>query len=210
MNAYSEIYLYDAMRNLGETMDYAVNDCKLDANEFIKHFISSGVSEQFGKGNPKYVSGLSGVELVLETLSHVGLSLPIFEPKENYVCSPEYWCGWILAFYQWKSGYSFRHIFKTISPLDILRLYPTLHEASEDRAVDAINEIIQYRHTVSILQAQRENCGLSQREPAEKSDVNLRTILQYELRTKDINKASVSTIMTLAKALFCQPEDILE
>lgn len=40
--------------------------------------------------------------------------------------------------------------------------------------------------------------------------VNLRTLQQYELSTKDINKASVSLVYALAKTLNCNVEDLLE
>ena len=43
-----------------------------------------------------------------------------------------------------------------------------------------------------------------------KSGVNLRTLQQYELKTKDIGKASVQTVIALAAVLGCPIEDLLE
>ena len=40
--------------------------------------------------------------------------------------------------------------------------------------------------------------------------LNLRTLQQYELKTKDIGKASVRTVMALAAVLGCPIEDLLE
>ena len=60
------------------------------------------------------------------------------------------------------------------------------------------------------MRQQRKKCGYSQRELAEKSGVNLRTLQQYELKTKDIGKASVRTVMALANVLGCRIEDLLE
>jgi len=40
--------------------------------------------------------------------------------------------------------------------------------------------------------------------------VNLRTLQQYELKTKDISKASVQTVMALTHVLGCQADDLLE
>jgi DNA-binding Xre family transcriptional regulator len=40
--------------------------------------------------------------------------------------------------------------------------------------------------------------------------VNLRTIQQYETRSKDINKAAGKTLLSLARALSCRIEDLLE
>lgn len=41
MNAYSELYLDDAMENLGSMVDYAVGECGLPPDEFMNRFISS-------------------------------------------------------------------------------------------------------------------------------------------------------------------------
>ena len=210
MYAYDEVYLDGAMKNLGEAFDYAVNACTLEADEFMSLFIATGFASDFSKGNPRLVSGLSGTELVMETLSKAGFEHSFPEPQIEYDYSPEYWCGWILAYYQWKTGRSFRNIHKNISINEILKLYPTLHEASEDKFVDTINAIIHRRSRISRLQMYRKNCGLSQKKLAEKSGVNLRTLQQYELKTKDIDKASTRTVFALAAVLGCQAEDLRE
>ncbi len=210
MYAYDETYLDDAMKNLGEAFDYAVNACRFSADEFLCLFISSELSDGFEHGNPKLISGLSGTELVMETLTKAGLKISFPEPRTEYNCSPEYWCGWILAYYEQKTGRSFRNIHESISMQEILKLYPILHEASEDKFVDTINNIISRNNMPSKLQQQRKKCGYSQRELAKKSHVNLRTLQQYELKTKDIKKASVQTVMALANVLGCRIEEIIE
>ena len=210
MHAYGENYLEDAMRNLGEAFDYAVNACHLDADEFLSLFIATGFADGFGKGNPKLVSGLAGTELVMETLTRAGLKRSFPAPQIEYDCSPEYWSGWILAYYQWKTGRSFRNIQENISMKEVLKLYPVMHEAAEDKFVDTVNCIIARKNTVSQLQKRRKLCGYSQRELAEKSGVNLRTLQQYELRTKHIDKAAIRTVRALANVLNCQMEDLLE
>ena len=43
-----------------------------------------------------------------------------------------------------------------------------------------------------------------------KSGVNLRTLQQYELKAKDINKAATTTLLALSKTLGCKIEDLLE
>ena len=93
---------------------------------------------------------------------------------------------------------------------DILNLYATLHEASEDKFVDVINARIKSKTKTTRLQQMRKNCGLTQKELATKAGVNLRTLQQYELGAKDINKASASAVYALAKALNCEVEDLLE
>lgn len=141
-NAYDIKYLDDAMRNLGEAFDYAANDCGIRMDDFADVFIDSGIAKQFGNGVPKYVAGMSGVELVWEVLGSFNPDVELPEPELVYDLSPEYWCGWILAYYQWKTGRSFKDIKQYISMSEILKLYPTLHEASEEKFVDTVNWMI--------------------------------------------------------------------
>ena len=94
--------------------------------------------------------------------------------------------------------------------LEIRKLYSPLHEAAEDKFVDTLNAIIQRKNAPAKLQQQRKRCGYSQKELAERSGVNLRTLQQYELKTKDISKASVQTVVALANALGCRVEELLE
>ena len=93
---------------------------------------------------------------------------------------------------------------------EILRLYPTLHEVSEERAVDTLNNIILKKALPTRLQARRKNCKLTQRNLSEMSGVNIRTIQQCEGRSKDINKAAGATLRSLAQVLSCRIEDLLE
>lgn len=209
-HAYAEEYLSDAMDNLGEAFDYAVNACSLDIDEFMNLFIASGYSDGFGKGNPKYISGLSGTELVMEIIGKSGKQMSFPEPQTEYDCSSEYWCGWILAYYQWVTNRPFKDIHDNISMPEIRKLYSTLHEAAEEKFVDIVNTIIQRKNAPSKLQQQRKRCGYSQKELAEKSGVNLRTLQQYELKTKDISKASVQTVLALANVLGCRVDDLME
>ena len=55
-----------------------------------------------------------------------------------------------------------------------------------------------------------QNSGYTQKELAEKVGVNLRTLQQYEIRAKDINKAAGTTLLALSKVLGCRVEDLLE
>lgn len=214
MCAYDEIYLADAMENLGECFDYAVNACELDADEFMKLFLASGIAEHYGSGNPRYVSGMSGTELAMEIIDASGLSMTFPVAQIEYDYSPDYWCGWILAYYQWKSGRSFRDISGIISMADILKLYSTLHEAPEDKFVETVDAMAAGSavsdFAVSKLQFQRKISGYSQRELAEKSGVNLRTLQQYEVGAKDIRRASVQSVVNMAQVMGCGVEDIIE
>lgn len=209
-HAYSEKYLDDAMRNLGEAFDYAFAVLNISMDDFLDMFIVSGIAEQFAKGYPKFISGLSGTELVEEILGCVQEKTEILAPQIEYECSPEYWCGWILAFYQWYTNKSFKEIQRYLSMREIYKLYPTLHEASEEKFVDTANAIFEHKHFPTKLQTIRKAIELSQRELSEKSGVALRMIQQYEQRAKDINKASADNLFALARALGCRAEDLLE
>ena len=97
----------------------------------------------------------------------------MLEPQTEYDYSPEYWCGWILAFYQWKSKKSFKEIKKYLPMNTIYKLYPTLHEASEEKFVDIANAILERKKLPAKLQTVRKAIGLTQKELAEKSGVKL-------------------------------------
>ena len=210
IRAYDEQYLNDAMRNLGEAFDFASNVCLVKLDDFLSMMIATGVAAQFERGVPKYVSGMSGTELAMEVLQKSGITIENIKAQTEYACSPAYWVGWIIAYFQWHSGRSFQNIRETLSMQEVLRLYPPLHEASEERAVDALNRVIRDKALPPRLQIRRKCCALTQRELSEKSGVNLRTIQQYERRSKDINKAAGATLRALAQTLSCQVEDLLE
>lgn len=210
IHAYDKQYLDDAMKNLGEAFDYAANSCGIELDVFMDMFIAGGVAVLFGSGVPKFVSGISGTELVWEVVERSGWKRELPEAAVAYDYSPEYWCGWILAYYQWYSGRSFKNIKRHISMSGILKLYPTLHEAAEDKFVDTVNRMIRRNNPPTQLQLLRKSIGYSQKTLAEKSGVTLRMIQQYEQRAKDINKAAGVNLVALAQALGCKVEDLLE
>lgn len=210
IRAYDEKYLDDAVENLGEMTDYAVNGLGFDMDEFWELFIASGIAEKFGNGVPQIVSGKSGTELAMEIVEISGADTPMSETETEYALSTAYWCGWIIAYFQWYTGRTFKDIHRHISMAQINRMYPTLHEASEDKFVDTVNAIIQEQKWPTRLREQRDICNYTQRELSEKSGVNLRTLQQYELRAKDINKASGLTLLALSKTLSCKIEDLME
>ena len=209
-HAYNEIYLDDAMNNLGEAFDYAVNRCNLSPDDFMNRFIAGGLADQFGSGVPKYISGMSGTELAMEVISRSDNEYQFPEIEIDYYRSGEYWCGWILAYYQWFTGHSFKRINNHVPISEILKLYPTLHEASEEKFVDTIDKIIKRNSVVTRLQMYRKGLGYSQKTLSEKSGVTLRMIQQYEQRAKDINKASGESLFALSRTLGCSIEDLME
>ena len=210
-HAYKTEYLDDAMHTLGEAFDFAVNACRLDLEIFLELFISTGFSKTFAEGEPATVCGMSGSELVLKVLSLAGLSAGDKADKQTaFGQSAEYRCGYVLAYYQWYTARSFKNIKETFSVDELYGFYRILQRHSEDEFVKAVEESVKKKNLPTALQIQRKKCGISQRELAERSGVNLRTLQQYEVGAKDINKASVISVIRMSKVLSCSVEDLIE
>ena len=213
MHAYEETYLNDAMNNLGDMFDYAVCDLGYDAEEFYSHFLVSGVAEKFGEGNPKYVAGLSGAELAGAVLYAVEGKRPEKRPSVAYERSPEYWSGWILAYYQWLTGHSFAYMQKRgVTFSKVKSLYPTLHEADVTKFALVADKIIEKnrQEEPSRLQQMRKDRGLTQRELAERSGTSLRMVQLYEQKQQDIRRAEAQTLVSLSLVLGCDVVDLFE
>lgn len=211
-SAYNELYLDDAMNNLGEMMEYAVCSCGQDAEEFFGQFINSGVGEKFGKGNPKYVAGLSGVELAIEVMEKTNDNIEVMPVTFVEHKGKEFWAGWIMAYYQWYRNMRFEDMVK--NGLDIDRIFSMyiLHEADVSKFVKEADAIIEKnkKNSISNLQRVRKARGMTQKELSEVSGVTLRMIQLYEQRQNDINKAQVEVVLRLANVLGCVIEDLLE
>ena len=213
MNAYSELYLDDAMANLGSMVDYAVGTCGFLPDEFMTRFISSGIAERFERGNPKYVAGMSGVELaelVLEVTNPVDKGNRVALHVEEK--GRESWAGWILAYYQWISGKRFEDIVENGLPLSKIMSMYILHEADVSKFVDSADAIIERtkKEKQAPLQKIRKARGFTQQELSEASGVSVRMIQLYEQKQNDISKAQVKVVVSLARALGCDVEDLLK
>ena len=140
--AYQEIYLSKAQSVIGDAFDYAVNTCGIIGTDFVKLFIASSVSKRMENGEPAYLAGKSGIEIVREIVAETkGQELQI-EPQEHFGRSKEYWIGWAVAYYQWYSGRKYRDIFKVLSFEDLQKMYYTLHEADITKFVDIVDSKI--------------------------------------------------------------------
>lgn len=210
LHAYQEIYLSKAQSVLGDVFDYAVNTCGILGTDFVKLFIASSVSKRMENGEPAYLAGKSGIEIVREIVKETkGQELQI-EPQEHFGRSKEYWIGWAVAYYQWYSGRKYSDIFKVVSFDDLQKMYYTLHEADITKFVDVVDSKIKEYFPETNLKRIRTAYGFTQAELAERSGVSLRSIQMYEQRNKNINKASVDTVYSLAKVLGCTMEDLIE
>ena len=210
--AYSELYLDDAMNNLGDMVAFAVCDLGFDPDEFFEWFILSGIASQFEIGNPKYVAGMSGFELAEAVLAKVNVSYDKREPSYDEFKGREFWAGWILAYYQWETRKRFKDIVKDGLTLSAVFSMYILHEADESKFVEAANEIIARNKgsRKSKLSEIRKARGFTQQQLSEAAGVTLRMIQLYEQKQNDISKAQVTAVISLAKALGCEVEDLIE
>ena len=115
----------------------------------------------------------------------------------------------MLAYYQWHSSRTFSEILSFIGRKDLQRMYPAYHTASEEKTVDELEALLQRRGSVSRLQMYRKRLGLSQQELSEKSGVNLRTLQEYEVGRKDLRRAAAGTVLSLSRALWCAPSELI-
>lgn len=210
IHAYQEIYLSKAQSVLGDAFDYAVNTCDIAGNDFVKLFIASSVCKRMENGEPAYLAGKSGIEIVVEIVAETKKEELQMEYQGNLGRSREYWIGWAVAYYQWYSNRKYHDIFTVISFEDLQRMYYTLHEADISKFVDIVDSRMRLFFTETNLKRIRTVYGFTQAELAQRSGVSLRSIQMYEQRNKDINKASVDTIYRLAKVLGCTVEDLIE
>lgn len=210
MNAYDELYLEKARIVLARMLDYAVHDLQYEIGEIWNMFLVSNQSKQFEEGDFSVLAGKSGVELTYDVVYYGTGEYPEMEPTFVIERRPEYWTGWVLAYYQWKTSLSFAEITRHISIEEVSDLYEPYHEMDIQQFVDKMNELYLLKKYITNLKKRREKSGMSQRILAEKSNVPLRTIQQYEQRQKDINKANAESLFNLAKVLRCPIEDIIE
>ena len=211
-NAYSELYLDDAMQNLGDMVEYAVCDLGFDPDVFFGWFISSGIASKFEKGNPKYTTGMSGFELAEAVLTETNVAHEKREPSFVEFKGREYWAGWILAYYQWETGKRFEDIVKDGLTLSTVFSMYVLHEADESKFVEAANEIIarNRENRKTKLFEIRKARGFTQQQLSKASGVSLRMIQLYEQKQNDISKAQATVVISLAKALGCEVEDLID
>lgn len=210
MNAYDKDYLFHAQKNFGHMVDFAVNTCDYDLDEFFHMFLASNVCEQFENGNPAFIAGKTGCELVRLIVSEVQ-NVSIAHADAMYLDkSPEYWLGWALCYYVWLKNYKFGYVFAAVPAGEMIGMYDTMHEADITKFVFALEERLKAYYTQTALTRLRTIAGFSQHELAERSGVNVRVIQSYEQKNRDINKAQLLTVLSLAKALDCSPVELME
>ncbi len=210
INAYPEMYLNRAKQHLGQAFDYAINTCEISGDAFAGMLVISGFAKRFECGEPAIVKGRSGIELARDVMTDVIGEMDFPDLEENYIRSPEYWAGYVLAHFQWYSCRSFEEILTACSFSELVQMYDPLHEADISKTVEILQRRMQDFYAQTRLQHRRKLRGLSQSELARISGVGLRSIQMYEQREKDINKANAISLYKLSLVLCCSMEDLLE
>lgn len=206
MLAYEESYVGSVQQAMGSMLDYAVNVRGADLRSYYGLFLQSRFPGLLERGCPGIFIGRSGTEMALELMGEP----PV--PAERRMLCPgrEYWTGWALAYYQWRSGRSLSEIERLVPIGQVELLYHPFHEMDVSSFCLRMDELCSAAQPLTSLQLARTRAQLSQRQLADLSGVPLRTLQQYEQRQKSINRARAEYVVRLARVLSCEPWDLLE
>lgn len=209
IHAYPEMYVDRAQDRLADIFDYAIHVCHFTKEDFIKIFVVSPITKRIENGELTLILGRSGIELLIEILSSVGLEREI-EVEPRYSRTRDYWIGWAVSYYQWYSSRSYKEIFNAISYQEFEILYQTLHEADISKFVEIVDARLKEYYKETNLKRYRTLYGCTQKELSHQSGVSLRSIQMYEQRNKNINMASAQSLYRMSKVLHCSMEDLIE
>lgn len=208
IHAYSDMYLEGAMLRLGDMLEYACLDCCYDPDAFWKMFIHSGIAARFADGDVSIIAGKSGPEIayiVLEVEEKLtNFPKPVW--RENR--SDLFWCGWILAYYQWYTNQTFENIWKDISIRTLQKMYVTLHEADISKAVEVMQRLQQPKKHKQSLADMRKVRGLTQQELANRAHMSISQLQRLEYGERKVENLSLKTALALAKALRIDVNDL--
>lgn len=205
--SYDNIFLEDAMFSLGAMLDYAVNTCKEDLSLFYSRFLASGIATQISIGNPKYLSGMSGIEIAKEVARRTGDSLTDMNSIIS-LGSPEFWTGWTMAYIQWYFNTDFNTLnLKGLTISELHSRYTVLHEADISKSLAFAYSVL--NSFKKPLKAARRNSGMSQEELARQSGVPLRTIRAYEQNQLSPANGGTAGILNISKTIGCPIDSLL-
>lgn len=186
--------------------DYAVRWCGMDLRDFYNRFLQSGIAGAMECGHPRFLYGLSGIELATKVVENTGGSLPGNASYTFPLDDPEYyWTGWALFQYREHKGVSFKYIDTHGLTIErVLSLFNPLHEAPVTKFFEAADGF--YKPGTGRLKELRKASGLTQEALGKRSGVSLRMIRAYEQGSQSLSRATAQTLLRLSQALSCQPE----
>lgn len=206
--AYDITYLDDAMSSMGAMLDYAVNTCGEDLSLFYARFLASGIADAFSSGNPKYLGGMSGIELAMLVANHTGDALP----KKDAIIdigSPEYWTGWSLAYLSWYLNMSFVSMqSQGLTAQSLLERYPVLHEADLSKTIRFSETRLKETSGGDLLKRTRRNAQMTQRQLSDITGIPLSVIRSYEQGKRSLKNAEAENVRSICRVLGCKAEDL--
>lgn len=207
IRAYDEMYVEGAMLRLGDMLEYACLDCGYDPDSFWKMFIQSGFARRFEIGDVSIVAGKSGPELAFMVLYAIDHISSFQEPKWREERSDLYWCGWVLAYFQWYENKTFREIWNSISIRMLQKMYVSLHEADISKIIDEMRRMIKQKRKSSV-QTLRLIRGLTQQELAEMAHMTVSQLQRIEYGERKVENLTLKTAIALANALGVEVEEL--
>lgn len=209
IHAYDELYIESAQNIMGHMFDFAINEVGMEPDDYARIYAISPIAKQMERGNPTYVAGKTGPEIVRLVIENARYNVQLPEDVMYMDKSPEYWAGWALAYYQWLRNVRFMHILKAIPFSELLKMYPVFHEMDITKFIYEMDNRLQKYYPDTALKRYRIRAGLSQKELAEKAGVPIRQIQLFEQRQRDIRKSQAVTVLQLSMTLGCEMKDLL-
>ena len=137
MPAYNEHYLAYVMKSQNDLFLNIRDDLPgVDEKWFIEQFMRSHIRAMLDIGNPKYVN-MPSPEMLLRFLDN--------ECAGEYRRGSEWggflpgWAGKVYSLYQWKYDTPSRELIDSLPLSEIERVFPALHQAGWEAAVDKIH-----------------------------------------------------------------------
>ena len=123
--------------DVGVMMDYAVNCLHYSHTDCAGMFARSTVARCIEISSPRYIYGLSGIELWLHVEREL-FGVEFMDKRKSasragYACNggPEWWVGSRLLLLQWRACIRFADILERIPIKRFFVMYPTYHEMDD-------------------------------------------------------------------------------
>lgn len=131
MAPYDESYLEDVQTEMG-VLFYIACTARHDYDSpeaFACSFADSSVAHGIEAGNVHYLVGTCGIEWYAEIVKSLGIDYTYAEMrKQRYSRDDAFWCGSVIAYYQWSRGVPFSSILTPGVLSMLFHAYGVLHE----------------------------------------------------------------------------------
>ena len=138
MNPYDEVYVADIMTKQGRVFfDIRHVLPGVDEKWFVNEYMNGRVRRLLDHANPKFAA-MPPPELIDYFIREEKGG--IYKKGEEWGGFLPQWVGMIYALYQWRYNVPSNALIKML-PLEVMeRIYPTLHQASMDTAMQKIHD----------------------------------------------------------------------